>query len=226
MWGMPVNDGTARPETVSMPFSSQTLTKTSAAQRTLALGLTVLSLTALAAPAHAASLPLKGARPGFAVPAKTAPSPVSTAPVAATPGTAPVTGAPTDSASRSVRLTHAQAKAKLATAGISVYSSGGCSNRSGSSCTSLDTILTAVIDDVITLKKRSGCTVLVTGGTETGHASGPYSHWNGYKADVNMNSCLNSWVRNNGTYTGSSRWQLAKANYFYEGNHWDITAKP
>lgn len=129
-------------------------------------------------------------------------------------------------ASRTLRLTHNQAKAKLAAEGIGVYSSGGCSSRSGSSCTSLDTILTAVIDDVITLKKRSGCTVLVTGGTETGHATGPYSHWNGYKADVNMNSCLDNWVRGHGSYVGSSRWSIDKAVYYYEGNHWDITSKP
>jgi hypothetical protein len=35
------------------------------------------------------------------------------------------------------------------------------------------------VSGIITLKNASGCSINITGGTETGHASGTYSHWNG-----------------------------------------------
>ena len=35
----------------------------------------------------------------------------------------------------------------------------------------------------------------VDGGTETGHAYGTYSHWNGYKLDFALSTCINNYVR-------------------------------
>jgi hypothetical protein len=87
----------------------------------------------------------------------------------------------------------------------------------------------------------------VTGGTETGHAGGTYSHWNGYKLDFSKTSGLNSYVTN--TFTrianrgdGYPQWQAASGNIYCvslsrkrvfagliadnekdEGNHWDVT---
>lgn len=50
---------------------------------------------------------------------------------------------------------------------------------------------------MITLKRSSGCSVNATGGTEVGHASGTYSHWNGYKIDISKYTCVGNYIRNN-----------------------------
>eukprot|EP01122_Echinamoeba_exundans_P009995 TRINITY_DN3620_c0_g1_i1.p1 TRINITY_DN3620_c0_g1~~TRINITY_DN3620_c0_g1_i1.p1 ORF type:complete len:149 (-),score=29.80 TRINITY_DN3620_c0_g1_i1:120-566(-) len=126
--------------------------------------------------------------------------------------------------------THSQALSKLQAAGISVRSSGGCSNRNNPRCTSLDGIHTQCIDGsagVITLKRSSGCACTITGGTEVGHAPGTYSHGNGWKLDVSMNSCLTSYIKGNFASIGNNRWRSSSGNvYYYEGDHWDITYHP
>ena len=82
---------------------------------------------------------------------------------------------------------------------------------------------------MITLKKAGGCAINITGGTETGHASGTYSHWNGYKVDVSHNSCIDGYIHNNFSRIGNRgdgypQWQAASGNiYCDEGTHWDIT---
>ena len=82
----------------------------------------------------------------------------------------------------------------------------------------------ATIQGIQTLKSASGCGINVTGGTETGHASGTYSHWNGYKLDTSLSTCLNNYIQGNFTSIGGSKWQSGSGNIYYkEGNHWDIT---
>ena len=78
-----------------------------------------------------------------------------------------------------------------------------------------------------------------------GHASGTYSHYNGYKLDFSKTSGLSSYVTN--TFTriadrgdGYPQWQAASGNLYCvsvgidgaritandkqdEGNHWDVT---
>lgn len=68
-------------------------------------------------------------------------------------------------------LTDAEAKQKLASAGISVTSTGNCSDQSNSNCTSLEGIPSRAIDDIISIKNTCRTGVTVTGGTETGHQS-------------------------------------------------------
>jgi hypothetical protein len=94
---------------------------------------------------------------------------------------------------------HSQALSKLQAVGISVRSSGGCSNRNNPRCTSLDGIHTQCIDGsagtpakpifslrrfvflaelslrvyltgVITLKRSSGCATTITGAFTSFHA--------------------------------------------------------
>lgn len=126
-------------------------------------------------------------------------------------------------------VTHASAAGQLSAAGISWTSSGGCSDRYTPTCTSFDGIRQATIDGAITLKNASGCSLMITGGTETGHASGTYSHWNGYKLDFSRTACLTSWVHTTYTYIGqrsdgAAQYQAASGNvYADEGNHWDVT---
>ncbi|GAA1867448.1 hypothetical protein GCM10009751_27070 [Myceligenerans crystallogenes] len=125
-------------------------------------------------------------------------------------------------------LTHAQATAQLSAAGITWSSSGNCSNRYNSTCTSFEQIRQTTIDGIKTLKRSSGCAVNITGGTETGHSSGTYSHWNGYKVDISKYTCVGNYIKNNFTYVGyvsgwGYQYRSGAGNlYTDEGNHWDI----
>jgi hypothetical protein len=127
------------------------------------------------------------------------------------------------------KLSQSQAASQLRAAGITWSSSGNCTTRSNPTCTSFDQINASTVDGVITLKRASGCAINITGGTEVGHASGTYSHYNGYKVDISHNSCIDNYVHNSFSYIGLRgdgypQWKSAAGNlYCDEGNHWDIT---
>jgi hypothetical protein len=122
------------------------------------------------------------------------------------------------------KLSHGEAASRLSAAGIGIRSSGNCSDRNNGTCTSLEQVNDASIAGAITLKNASGCALTVTGGTETGHADGQYSHWNGYKLDFAMTSCLTNYVTGTFTSIGGNKWQSGSGNiYFNESNHWDVT---
>ncbi|HET8842455.1 MAG TPA: peptidoglycan-binding protein [Ktedonobacteraceae bacterium] len=131
--------------------------------------------------------------------------------------------------SSSGKLSQSQAASMLHNAGVAVSSSGNCSTRSNAHCTSLDQIRAATINGVIAFKNHSGCAVTVTGGTEVGHASGTYSHYNGYKVDISHTSCVTNYIHSHFTYKGlrgdgAPMYDDASGNrYADEGNHWDIT---
>ena len=137
--------------------------------------------------------------------------------------------APDQVESDPAKLSQSDAAAMIRAAGISVYSSGGCTNRNRSNCTSFEQINSATVNGIITFKKASGCAVTITGGTETGHASGTYSHWNGYKVDVSPTSCVTNYIHKNFSYIGlrgdgAPLYKSAAGNlYADEGSHWDIT---
>lgn len=126
-------------------------------------------------------------------------------------------------------VTQAAAESAFRAAGITWTSSGGCTNRNVSTCTSFDGLRQASVDGAVTLKRASGCGLTITGGTEVGHASGTYSHSNGYKLDFSRTSCLTSWVHNTYAYQGlrsdgAPLYKAASGNlYADEGNHWDVT---
>ncbi|MCE6996056.1 hypothetical protein LZG04_14765 [Saccharothrix sp. S26] len=135
------------------------------------------------------------------------------APAADTPVTALVT-----------KLTHSQAASRFRTAGITWSSSGGCSDRYNSTCTSFEQINLTTVQGAETLKRATGCALNITGGTETGHASGTYSHWNGYKLDFSLSTCLGNYIRGTFAYIGGNKWQSGSGNVYYlESNHWDVT---
>jgi hypothetical protein len=138
----------------------------------------------------------------------------------------PVFGAP-DNGTVSVlvtKLTHAQATSRLRDANITWSSSGNCSDRNNPTCTSFAQVNLATIQGAVTLKSASNCNLNITGGTETGHASGTYSHWNGYKLDYSLYTCLGNYIRGNFAYIGGNKWQSGSGNiYFLESNHWDVT---
>ncbi|GAB2750739.1 hypothetical protein [Amycolatopsis magusensis] len=122
------------------------------------------------------------------------------------------------------KLTHSQATSRLSSSNISWSSSGGCSDRNKPNCTSFDQVNLASIQGAQTLKSASGCGLNVTGGTETGHASGTYSHWNGYKLDFSLSSCLTNYIKGNFSSIGGNKWKAGSGNIYYlESNHWDVT---
>lgn len=122
------------------------------------------------------------------------------------------------------KLSHANATSRLRSSNITWSSSGGCSNRNNPTCTSFSQVNLSTIRGIQTLKSASGCAINITGGTEVGHASGTYSHWNGYKLDTSLSSCLNGYIQGGFTYIGGSKWRSGAGNIYYkEGNHWDIT---
>jgi len=61
------------------------------------------------------------------------------------------------------------------------------------------------------------------------HASGTYSHWNGYKVDISRSTCNDNYITSHYSYIGPRgdgypMYQAASGNrYVNEGNHWDIT---
>ncbi|KAJ1309634.1 hypothetical protein OPQ81_006402 [Rhizoctonia solani] len=126
-------------------------------------------------------------------------------------------------------MTQAAAQSKLEAAGIYASSTGGCTTKSNPTCTSYDGILSGTVDNLITLKKACGCAITITGGTETGHASGTYSHANGYKVDIRHASGIDAYVKNSFTKIGNRgdgypQWKSAAGNiYCDEGSHWDVT---
>ncbi|KAI1276700.1 hypothetical protein F5Y07DRAFT_399146 [Xylaria sp. FL0933] len=127
------------------------------------------------------------------------------------------------------KLTQAEAESRLRAGGVGWTSSGGCSDKNNPTCTSFDGVYSGTVAGAVTLKGACGCTLTITGGTETGHASGTYSHANGYKFDFAKNSALNSYITNSFTRIanradGYPQWQAASGNiYCDEGNHWDVT---
>ncbi|MFF7904005.1 MULTISPECIES: hypothetical protein [unclassified Streptomyces] len=130
------------------------------------------------------------------------------------------------------RLTNRQALARLAAAGI----------RHPVGRTSLEGVRTRTIQGVIALKKASHCTIIITGGTESGHSTGRnsnHTHANGYKLDLRTRDeggCVTRWIKKTqrkGKPRGHDpRWygNLAgiSLEYVYEtpkrgATHWDIT---
>jgi len=126
-------------------------------------------------------------------------------------------------------VSQASAESQFRAAGITWTSSGGCTTRSNPTCTSFEGIRQATIDGAITLKRASGCALTITGGTEVGHASGTYSHYNGYKLDFSHTTCLTGWIHGAYTYIGlrgdgAPMYRAASGNiYADEGSHWDVT---
>ncbi|WP_149826981.1 peptidoglycan-binding domain-containing protein [Streptomyces tailanensis] len=133
------------------------------------------------------------------------------------------------------KLSDAQAMARLKAAGITRKSSGNCIDRYRKNCTSLQGIRVGTVNGVIALKKKSGCKIVITGGTEVGHASGTYSHWNGYKVDVPRTSCVTNYIhkhskKHHKRKDGAWVWRVTSGgktviDYADENwaNHWDIT---
>jgi hypothetical protein len=128
----------------------------------------------------------------------------------------------------SLRLAHSHATRLLSRAGLRLSSTGGCADRNTHSCTSLDAVRAQTVRKVIGLKRRSGCPIVITGGTESGHTPGVFSHGNGYKVDVALGGCIDGYItrrfRQQGTRADGARVYVSRRGdvYAHEGDHWDI----
>lgn len=129
---------------------------------------------------------------------------------------------------QSVRVSHTYAVNKLVGAGLRWKSSGRCIDRRLAFCTSLEAVRSATLNEVIALKRASGCPVMVTGGTEAGHAPGFYSHQHGYKLDITHNACVDRFITGRYPYRGIRRdgatlYKSPDGTVFAdEIDHWDI----
>ena len=127
------------------------------------------------------------------------------------------------------KLSHDVAAKKLQDAGIISSSSGNCSDRNNKKCTSFDQINSETIAGIISFKQVSGCDVVITGGTETGHSTSTKSHWNGFKLDIEPSVCVSDFIKTHfeaiGTRSdGAAMFKDGAGNvYARESNHWDIT---
>ncbi|MEU4232709.1 hypothetical protein AB0F17_51155 [Nonomuraea sp. NPDC026600] len=127
-----------------------------------------------------------------------------------------------------VHMSHALAADWLRDEGLRTKSSGHCTNRNLFHCTSLEDVRTSTITRVIELKRQSSCPIMVTGGTETGHAPGRFSHGKGYKLDITHNSCIDRYItkkhEKSGTRgDGAALYRSPTGTVFAdEIDHWDI----
>ena len=142
------------------------------------------------------------------------------------PGAA-VVGTATD-AFAVTKISQATAVQMFDDAGITWSSSGNCTDRNNSTCTSFEQLNLATAQGAQTLRQASGCALNITGGTETGHAFGTYSHWNGYKLDYSKYTCIGNYIKNTFSYSGLRgdgypMWTSGAGNvYTDEGSHWDV----
>jgi hypothetical protein len=146
---------------------------------------------------------------------------------------APAVPAAASDSKTGYKMSQGDAEAALRPHGIEWASSGNCTDRENTHCTSFEQVNSGTIDGVIVLRDSSGCPVTITGGTERGHASGVYSHWNGYKVDVRTDpqrtTCIDTYIRDHTTYIGKREKDNAPLYkspdgdlYANEGGHWDI----
>ncbi|MFD0593290.1 hypothetical protein ACFQZ4_12645 [Catellatospora coxensis] len=145
-----------------------------------------------------------------------------------TTATVLVLGWPGAGAQAAAYLSHRTTVDIFRDAGISIWSSGKCSDRDNPNCTSFERIRRSTVDGLLTLRKASKCDLRVTGGTETGHGSGTYTHWNGWKIDISKYDCVGRYIKRYFRYVGYIRgwgyqYKAPSGNvYTDEGNHWDI----
>lgn len=122
----------------------------------------------------------------------------------------------------------------LSSQNIGISSTDNCSDPKIPTCTSLEGMLMGTINGVIFLSSQvcgpaGGC-VLVTGGTETGHAEGDgCTHSSGCKIDIHPNPAVDAYIENFesiGNRAGDNAPQyrdICGNVYAREDDHWDIS---
>lgn len=105
-----------------------------------------------------------------------------------------------------------------------------CTSGQSVDCVNLDGIRQDTVNELIWLHQACpNCNLFITGGTEPGHENGVYSHTNGYKADLRLDSGLATFITTNCNYSftrsdGAVVYTnpITGGQYALENNHWDI----
>jgi len=118
---------------------------------------------------------------------------------------------------------------QLSAAGISINHANACAAGETSGCTTIEGLKSETISGIIKLRESCPtCQLTITGGSEDGHAAATYSHANGYKIDLSLNSRLTTFIESNYSSTGvrsdGSPTYTDSSNNIYakEGDHWDV----
>ncbi|QRV94317.1 peptidoglycan-binding domain-containing protein [Ceratobasidium sp. AG-Ba] len=129
-------------------------------------------------------------------------------------------------ASVSAACTFSQREAEdiLKLYGVRASSSGNCTTKTNPRCTSYEGIQCSTVWNLAGLASDTGsCPIVVTGGTEAGHAHGPYSHENGYAVNLRKEQCLKKFIQDNFKKSGGC-WKDSLGNQYCERtNRWDVT---
>ncbi|QQG45614.1 MAG: hypothetical protein HYW89_01685 [Candidatus Sungiibacteriota bacterium] len=157
-------------------------------------------------------------------------SPPETRKVVASPATKPTTPtpAPIPSPTTSPTLNHAEALGIFAANRIKIESKGNCDDRNSAVCTSLEGLRRTTLNRVVLFKLECNCEVTVSGGTETGHEAGQFSHASGYKVDIKRTAAVDSYItrnyRNAGKRSDGAQIFVAPdgAEFARESSHWDV----
>jgi hypothetical protein len=126
---------------------------------------------------------------------------------------------------------------KNACTAAEMASNGSLCGGTPPSCTNVNGMQKATIDQVIAIAKAVGSTkenqyVVITGGTEPGHACGNKSHQLGFKVDLRPTDAVNNYLKNPTMYAGERSGgepgpiYLDKCRlntYVFALTHWDIT---
>ncbi|QFG27198.1 hypothetical protein F7P10_21200 [Actinomadura sp. WMMB 499] len=127
-----------------------------------------------------------------------------------------------------MRLEHEFVTNVLRSRDIEWRSTGNCSDREKPTCTSFSGLRWTTLEGLLRFADESGCRIVVTGGTERGHAPGPHSHYNGYKIDIAPNRCVDGEIegydREGVRGDGAKLYRSPQGGlYARESDHWDIT---
>lgn len=127
-------------------------------------------------------------------------------------------------------LTHDEAKEQLENHDPPIPINNECTGTPTKTCTSLEGVRQETIDGIMAFQEACGCYVIITGGTEPGHADGEESHGTGYKVDIDDNAAVDTYIRKNYTQVvpptfGKEQYTGPNGEVFtFEDppSHWDI----
>ncbi|MFA7466623.1 MAG: hypothetical protein WCZ08_04415, partial [Parcubacteria group bacterium] len=145
-----------------------------------------------------------------------------------TPAPAPTPTPTTPPPAEPIMGTEQEVRDLFASEGISINNLP-CEPGQTVGCTDVGGLLSSTINGVIALNDACPeCNIIITGGSEGGHAPGDYSHETGYKVDLGLNSTLNNYITTNydfiGTRSDGARMYEDDGGNIYalESNHWDV----
>jgi hypothetical protein len=80
------------------------------------------------------------------------------------------------------------------------------------------------IEKIVQLKRASGCTIVITGGTEQGAHGQASGHYRGWKLDIRRNTCIDGYIQRTFTPSRGNKWIASSGTVYFreDPRHWDI----